>query len=125
MKKAIETGLAPLGSPMEWATLAGGVLYSAHVPILPDGTFETGAAEAQVTRTLDNLKQAVEAAGGTLADVAQVLVYLTAAEHAPALNQVWPRYFAQPYPNRATVVVSALLIPGIVIEIVAHANIGA
>jgi enamine deaminase RidA (YjgF/YER057c/UK114 family) len=59
---------------MEWATLAGGVLYSVHVPILPDGTFETGAAEAQIARALDNLEQAVEAARGTLADVAQVLV---------------------------------------------------
>ena len=40
------------------------------------------------------------------------------------MNAVYRAYFEPPYPNRATVVVAALLIPGANIEIVAHAHIG-
>lgn len=125
MRRAIKTVLPALKAPLEWATMAGGVFYTAQVPIRPDGGIETGGARDQVDLTLRNLKQAVEAAGGTMDDVTQVIVYLTAAEHVGALNEVWPRYFSAPYPNRATVIVTALVVPGIVVEMVAHAHIGA
>jgi len=105
--------------------MAGGVLYTAQVPIKPDGSIEMGDAVSQVDQTLRNLKQTVEAAGGSMDDVTQCVVYLTDAKHGPALNEVWPRYFKAPYPNRATVIVTALVVPGIVVEIVAHAHIGA
>ncbi|MBM3542705.1 MAG: RidA family protein [Alphaproteobacteria bacterium] len=125
MRRAVDTGLPKLKAPLEWATTAGGVFYTAQVPIRADGGVETGDAKAQVDLTLRNLKQAVEAAGGTMDDVTQVLVYLTGAEHGAALNEAWPRFFNAPYPNRATVIVSGLVVPGIVVEIVAHAHIGA
>jgi enamine deaminase RidA (YjgF/YER057c/UK114 family) len=124
MKRVVDTGLPKLKAPLEWATVAGNVLYTAQIPIRADGSFETGEARAQVDLTLANLKKTVEAAGGSMADVAQVLVYLTGAEHAAALNEVWPRYFSAPYPNRATVIVTALVVPNIVVEMVAHAHLG-
>ena len=65
----------------------------------------------------------VEGAGGTMADVNQVLIYLTDGADAPAMNAVYRTYFDQPFPNRATVVISALLAPGAIIEIVAYAHI--
>ena len=65
------------------------------------------------------------AAGGTMADVAQVLIYLTDGADAAAMNAVYRTYFEPPYPNRATVVVAGLLGPGAIIEIVANAHIGA
>jgi len=124
MKTVVKTGLPELKAPIAWATSADGVLYTAQVPIKPDGSIETGPARAQMELTLGNLKKTVEAAGGTMADVTQVIVYLTGAEHAGALNEAWPRYFSPPYPNRATVVVSALLVPGAVVEFVATAHVG-
>ncbi len=124
-RKPIQTGLPQLKAPLEWATMAGGVLYTAQVPIKPDGSIETGDAVAQMDQTLRNLKHTVEAAGGSMDDVTQCVVYLTDAKHGPALNEVWPRYFAAPYPNRATVIVTALVVPGIVVEVVAHAHLGA
>ena len=42
-----------------------------------------------------------------------------------AMNAVYRTYFEPPYPNRATVVVAGLLVPGAIIEIVANAHIGA
>lgn len=124
-RKPVATGLPQLKAPLEWATISGGVLYTAQVPIKPDGSIETGEAVAQVDQTLRNLKQTVEAAGGSMDDVTQCVVYLTDAKHGPALNEVWPRYFKVPYPNRATVIVTALVVPGIVVEVVAYAHIGA
>lgn len=123
-RKPVSTGLPQLKAPLEWATVADGVLYTAQVPIKADGGVETGDAVIQVDLTLRNLKKTVEAAGGSMDDVTQCVVYLTDAKHAPALNEVWPRYFNAPYPNRATVIVTALVVPGIVVEVVAHAHIG-
>jgi enamine deaminase RidA (YjgF/YER057c/UK114 family) len=124
-RKPVDTGLSQLKAPLEWATIAGGVLYTAQVPIKSDGSIEKGDAVAQVDQTLRNLKQTMEAAGGSMDDVTQCVVYLTDAKHGSALNEVWPRYFKAPYPNRATVIVTALVVPGIVVEVVAHAHIGA
>lgn len=124
MREAVETGIPPTKSPLEWAVSADGVLYTALIATKPDGSLETGDITAQATRTLDNLRQVVAAAGGTMADVNQVLIYLTDAADAPAMNAVYRTYFDQPFPNRATVVISALLAPGAIIEIVAYAHIG-
>jgi 2-iminobutanoate/2-iminopropanoate deaminase len=73
--------------------------------------------------TLDNLTKTVKAAGGTLADITQILIYITDAKHFAAVNEIYKEYFAEPYPNRATVI-AGLLVPGMHIEIVAHAHFG-
>ena len=123
MKSAVATGLPAPRAPIEWATLADGILYTAQIPLKADGTIETGPIGVQAELTLSNLKRTVEAAGGTMADVAQVLVYLPHAEDFPGMNEVYARYFPKPYPNRATIV-AQLMVPGARIEIVAYAHIG-
>ena len=82
-----------------------------------------GPIDAQADLTLSNLKRTLEAAGGTLEDVTQVLVYLTGKEHFQGMNAVYRRYFSKPYPNRATVIVAGLMVPGAAIEIVAYAHL--
>ena len=97
----------------------------AHVPRDPrTGEMVQGDMTVQMRQTLSNMKQAVEAAGGTLRDVAQIVTYIVDAADAPAMNEVYKEYFAQPYPSRATVVVKELLSPGIRVELVAHAYLG-
>ncbi len=125
MRKPVATGLPGVDAPIEWAVTADGVLYTAQVPIKPDGSIETGDAGAQTKLTLANLKATVEAAGGALADVTQVLIYLTRPEDFAAMNAVYETFFEAPYPNRATVIVAGLLAPGAVIEIVAYAHLPA
>lgn len=124
MRKRVATGLPAVNAPMEWAVTAGGILYTAHIPIRPDGSVETGGIEVQTELTLRNLAQALEAAGGSRKDVTQVQVFLIETLDFPAFNDVYRRFFRAPYPNRATLVVSQLLIPGMRIEIVATAHIG-
>jgi enamine deaminase RidA (YjgF/YER057c/UK114 family) len=104
MKRALDTGLKAAGAPLEWATIADGVIYTAYIPLRTDGTLETGDIAAQTRVTLDNLKRTVEAAGGTMADVTQVLIYLPDPADFPGMNEVYAAAFPKPYPNRATVV---------------------
>lgn len=122
MKRAVKSGLPVPSAPIEWATIADGVMYTAQIPIKPDGTIETGDIGTQTRLTLDNLKQTVKAAGGSLADVAQVLIYLPDPKDFPGMNAVYGSYFEKPYPNRATIV-AQLMVPGARIEIVAYAHI--
>mgnify|MGYP003551339439 CR=1 FL=1 len=68
-------------------------------------------------------EQAIEAAGGTLADVAQVMIYLVHSTDFARMNEVYKEYFSPPYPSRATVVVKELMGPTMRVEIVAHANL--
>jgi 2-iminobutanoate/2-iminopropanoate deaminase len=123
MKKVIKTHLPEEDAPLEWAVMADGVLYTAQIPIREDGSIETGDIDAQADLTFSNLKRTVEAAGGTLADVTQVLIYLTDKGDFQRMNGVYRRYFAKPFPNRATVIVAGLMVPGATIEIVAYAHI--
>lgn len=123
MINAVTTGLPQPSSPIEWATMADGVLYTAQIPIKMDGTIEQGDIRAQARLTLDNLKRTIVAAGGTLSNVAQVLVYLPHSTDFPGMNEIYGQYFAPPFPNRATIV-AQLMVPGARIEIVAYAHIG-
>jgi enamine deaminase RidA (YjgF/YER057c/UK114 family) len=123
MRQAVKTHLPSEKVPIEWATTADGILYTAQIPIREDGSIETGDITQQATLTLDNLKRTVEAAGGGMEDVTQVLVYLTSRDAFAGMNAVYARYFKPPYPNRATIV-AGLMVPGALIEIVAYAHIG-
>jgi enamine deaminase RidA (YjgF/YER057c/UK114 family) len=63
----------------------------------------------------------VRAAGGTLADIVDVRVFLIDRNDAKGMNAVYAEFFAKPYPVRATVVVKELLAEGLRIEITATA----
>ena len=54
------------------------------------------------------MKAVAEAAGGTLADVVKLSVFMTDLSHFAKFNEVMSRYFAEPYPARAVVGVAAL-----------------
>lgn len=125
MFTVVDTGLAPSKGPVNGTVRAGNTVYMAHVPRDPrTGEMLQGDMKVQMRQALDNMKQAVEAAGGALRDVAQIVIYIVDAADAPAMNEIYKEYFAQPYPSRATVVVKELLSPGIRVELVAHAYLG-
>jgi reactive intermediate/imine deaminase len=64
--------------------------------------------EAQIRRVFDNLSAVSEAAGGSLADIAKLNIFLTDLGHFPLVNQVMADYFQEPYPARAAVGVASL-----------------
>ena len=64
--------------------------------------------EAQVHRVFQNLKAVADAAGGSLADVVKLNIFLTDLSHFALVNSIMAEYFSQPYPARAAVGVASL-----------------
>jgi enamine deaminase RidA (YjgF/YER057c/UK114 family) len=100
--------------------LAGQVSSDASGKLVGEGNFE-----AQVEQVFGNLKIAVEAAGGTMADIVKLNIYLVAeADQAdvPKLRAIRDRYVNVERPPASTlVVVSRLARPGWLVEIEAVA----
>ena len=67
------------------------------------------------------VKATLKAAGAGLEDVVLIQIYLTSLEHKPTVDDVYKRFFEEPYPVRACIAVSELPTPGTVIEIVVTA----
>ena len=110
-RKTIHTNHAPraIGTYSQ-AIIAGDTVYlSGQIPLDPT-TMEMvgGDIRAQIRRVFDNLKAVTEAAGGSLADVVKLNVFLTDLANFPAVNEVMATYFTEPYPARAAVGVAAL-----------------
>lgn len=120
---SIATGIAPSSSPISDANRAGNHVWLVAIAEDPQsGEIVKGGIVEQTRRTLMNLDQAVRAAGGTLADVVDVRVFLIDRADAKGMNAVYAEFFnAKPYPVRATVVVKELLAEGLRIEITATA----
>ena len=70
--------------------------------------------DAQVIRVFENLKAVVEAAGGSLADIVKLNVYLTDLSNFSKVNEAMATYFSEPFPARAAVGVAALPRGGLV-----------
>ena len=126
MFEVVDTGLARTsGAPLNGTVRAGSHVYTSQIPKHPEtARIVEGDIETQTRRLLDNLKQSMLAAGGSLADVCQVIVFLVDADDFAGMNKVYTEFFSDPFPNRSTVVVKQLLAPGMKIEMVTHAVVG-
>ena len=72
------------------------------------GELVAGDLAAQARRAFENLRAVCQAAGGSLDDVARVGLYMTDLSQFAVVNSVMAEYFAEPYPARSTIEVSAL-----------------
>ena len=110
-REIIRTDQAPraIGTYSQAVKTGTTVYLSGQIPLVPE-TMEmvAGDIEAQIRRVFDNLQAVARAAGGELADVAKLNVYLTDLGHFPVVNRVMADYFTEPYPARAAVGVAAL-----------------
>ena len=84
-------------------------------------TVGKGDIEKQTVQVLENMKALIESAGGTLADVARIVVYLTSRDSLPTVMDVRRRYFKEPYPATTAVVVAGLANSEWMVEIEATA----
>lgn len=125
MKEVVDAGLPALAQPFSWAVKAGGMLFTTHGPVRADGSIDTGPIEQQARLTLENVRQAVIASGAQMCDVVQVMIYLVDVADMPIVDAVYREFFAVPYPNRSSVGVNALVVPGMRIEVVVYATVSA
>ena len=96
--------------PYSQAVRTGHTVYlSGQTPLDPaTGELVTGDIGAQTRRVFDNLAAVCAAAGGSLADLVRVGVYLTDLGNFATVNAIMAEYCSQPYPARSTIQVSAL-----------------
>lgn len=111
LKEIIHTDQSPqaIGAYSQ-AVRCGNTLYlSGQIPLVPE-TMElvSGDAEAQIRQVFENLQAVIRAAGGHLADVVKLNVFLVDLGHFPIVNRVMADYFVEPYPARAVVGVASL-----------------
>ena len=110
-QQPIQTDSAPAAiGTYSQAIRAGDTVYlSGQIPLVPE-TMElvSGGAERQIRQVFDNLTAVAEVAGGTLADVVKLTVYLTDLGDFPTVNEIMAEYFTEPYPARVAIGVAQL-----------------
>lgn len=110
-RQIIHTDRAPKAiGPYSQAVRAGDLVFlSGQIPLDPASMEPvSGDFEAEVRCAFENLKAVVEAAGGTLAQVVKLTLFLTDLSHFPKVNEVMTTFFKEPFPARSTVGVSQL-----------------
>jgi reactive intermediate/imine deaminase len=76
-----------------------------------------GDIEGQTRQVCENIKAAVEAAGGTMDDICRVDVYVRNIEHFEKIHKVRREYFKSPPPASTMVEVTKMVSPDYLIEI--------
>jgi len=76
-----------------------------------------GDIEAQTKQVCENLKSAVEAAGGKMDDIVRVDVYVRNMEHFDQIHKVRREYFKAPAPASTMVEICKMTSPDYLIEI--------
>jgi reactive intermediate/imine deaminase len=110
-REIIETSRAPkaIGTYSQAVRVGDTVYISGQIPLDPTtGTLVTGDIDAEIRRAFENLKAIAEAAGGSLAQIAKISVFLTDLAHFSKVNETMATYFSPPYPARAAIGVAAL-----------------
>ncbi len=109
-KTIISTDKAPaaIGTYSQAVRVDHTVYLSGQIGLDPAAMTLVEGIDAQIVRVFDNLKAVAEAAGGSLADVVKLNVYLTDLANFAKVNEVMARYFAEPFPARAAVGVKEL-----------------
>ncbi|HWS12192.1 MAG TPA: RidA family protein [Rhodocyclaceae bacterium] len=109
-RKILSTAGAPaaIGTYSQAVQVDNTVYLSGQIGLDPASMQLVEGIDAQIVRVFDNLQAVAEAAGASLSDAVKVTIYLTDLGNFPKVNEIMARYFAEPYPARATVGVAAL-----------------
>ncbi|MFC6279864.1 MULTISPECIES: RidA family protein [Polaromonas] len=109
------------------ATEGGRIVWLAGQTAITDlnGKDIRGDAEAQARTAFAQLDETLKRAGGSLKNIVNLTVYLTDVRNGGAFQKVRAEMFPDKnYPASAQVTVSALAVPGMLVEIQAIAVIG-
>lgn len=111
--------------PYSHAVKAGGFVYVSGQAALDPATSKPihGTVAEETRRTLENLKEILEAAGASLEDVVKCSVFLADIRDFAAMNAVYAEYFDAAKPARTTVQ-AALPAAGLKVEIDCVAYVG-
>jgi 2-iminobutanoate/2-iminopropanoate deaminase len=112
----------PEPQPGTWSNclVSDGVAYLAGMTARGDGD-----EYAQAKAILTKIRHLVEAAGGTMADIVKVTIFVTDIRQREKVWQARREFFTGNFPASTLVQVAALADPSLKVEIEAVAHIGA
>lgn len=96
--------------PYSQAVRVGDTVYlSGQIPLDPASMeLVDGGIDAQARRVFDNLRAVCGAAGGELAGIVKLNIFMTDLGNFATVNDIMQEYFVEPYPARAAIGVAAL-----------------
>ncbi|MGH8174859.1 MAG: Rid family detoxifying hydrolase [Steroidobacter sp.] len=109
-RNAIDAPGAAAIAPYSHAVDAGELIFlSGQTPLdTTTGKLVEGSIAAQTVQCFRNLFSVLQAAALSADDVVNVQVYLTDMNDFAAMNEVYAKQFARPYPARTTIGVASL-----------------
>ena len=110
MKNVIATDKAPAAiGPYSQAIEVNGMVYTSGViPVDPaTGNIPEGSV-AQANQAFTNLKNLVEASGSSMEKVVKTTVFIKEMNDFAAINEVYAKFFPEPFPARSCVEVARL-----------------
>ena len=113
MKKIVKTGKAPaaIGAYSQGVIAKrNGLLFTAgQIPLIPDtGEIVEGGIEEQTGQAMRNLREVVRAAGGSMADVVKVTIFLNDMNLFQQVNKVYASFFTESPPARSVIEAAGL-----------------
>lgn len=106
LKRAVESTDAPKAiGPYSQAVVANGFIYTAgQIGSDPKtGTLVEGGVAEQTEQALKNIAAVLTASGSSTDDVVKTTVFLADMNDFAKMNEIYAKYFKQPYPARSTV----------------------
>jgi len=109
-KTIISSPNAPsaIGTYSQAVRVGDTVYLSGQIGLDPASMQMVEGIDAQIVRVFENLQAVAEAAGGSLADLVKLNIYLTDLACFAKVNEVMARYCSAPYPARAAIGVKEL-----------------
>ena len=124
-KEAIRTEAAPTPTgPFSQAIRAGDLVFTSGQAGRNRETGQLGDARDQTKWALRNIGAILEAAGSSLDRVVKITLYLKDGVDPAAVNEEYRTHFREPLPARASVFISRLKSPEMLVEIEAVAKVG-
>lgn len=110
MKNIIKTDKAPAAiGPYSQAVEVKGMIYTSGViPVNPATGEIPERVEAQADQAFSNLRNLLEAAGAGMDQVVKTTVFIKEMKDFSVINEIYARYFPEPYPARSCVEVARL-----------------
>ena len=110
-RSIVTTAKAPqaIGTYSQAVKVGNTVYLSGQIPLVPESmALISDNISEQIQQVFENLTAVAEAAGGSLADVAKLNIFMTDLSHFPKVNEIMAQYFSEPYPARAAIGVASL-----------------
>jgi 2-iminobutanoate/2-iminopropanoate deaminase len=110
MQKVVSTDKAPSAiGPYSQAIEVNGMVYTSGViPVDPATGVIAGDVEAQAAQAFQNLSNLVEDSGSKVENIVKTTVFIKEMNDFGKINEIYKKYFKEPYPARSCVEVARL-----------------